>query len=65
MIIRLISESLIVEKQSRPNTMNEVPFMFAYMKKARQELERIASGWIEVRERLQASGTYRELKERM
>ena len=58
-------ESLVVEKESRPKTAKEVPFLFAYMDKAKQELKRIEAKWPEVRGKLETVGTYRKLQERL
>ena len=60
-----LDESLVVEKESRPKTAKEVPFLFAYMDKAKQELKRIEAKWPEVRGKLETVGTYRKLQERL
>lgn len=60
-----LSDSLIIETESRPDIMNKVPFLFVYMDRAKREFEEIAEKWSEVKDELCEAGVYRELKDRM
>lgn len=57
-IIQKLRQNLFIERESKPNQIERIPFMLAYRFKAQEELARYEAQWPEILEKLRKYGMY-------